>query len=307
MRPYSHINITLVGFGNVGRCILNVLLQEHHRRFRINIVDPSNNVSGSMMDLGHTSMLTKRHQIHWNDDQLFNYSDFIFYSAGISIPLNQNRAYALDQNLEMVKSVFARFKPAKNPIIITISNPVDVVALEILKQTKLSNDNVIGIGTILETLRLTYQFSLVTGIDASEIETLVVGEHGETSVPLISNTFIRNIPVRRLLSDGLIADCIYETRRAAHRIKETQGASFYAASNAAVTAFQRLLEPQSEVMPLSIYHPSEEIFYSAPVQISNGQYIPLILSLDTIELEALESSKEKIRMMSWPRGLGNIA
>lgn len=307
MRPYSHINITLVGFGNVGRCILNVLLQEHHRRFRVNIMDPSNNVSGSMLDLGHASMLTKRHQIHWNDEQLFTQSDFIFYSAGILIPLNQNRAYALDQNIEMVKSVFEGFTSVNNPTVIVITNPVDVIALEVLRQSGLPNDNIVGIGTLVETLRLTHQLSLVTGIDASEIDTLVVGEHGETSVPLISNTFVRNIPVRRLLNDDLIADCIYETRRAAHRIKETQGASFYAAANAAVTVFQRLLEPQSEVMPLSIYHPKEGIFYSAPVQISNGQYVPLILSLDTVELEALESSKEKIRMMSWPHGLGHIA
>ena len=154
MRPYSHINITLVGFGNVGRCILNVLLQDHHRRYRVNILDPSNKVSGSMRDLGHASMLTKRHEIVWNCTDQFNEADFIFYSAGKAIPINETRNFSMADNIATVHEVFQNFTPINNPTIIVISNPVDVVSLEIMKASGVDKDNVIGVGTVIGNAKI---------------------------------------------------------------------------------------------------------------------------------------------------------
>lgn len=298
MISFSHMNISIVGFGNVGRCIVNSLLQDHHRKYRINIIDPSHEVVGSLRDLGHTSMLTKRHQILVNDKIAFNNAHFIFFCAGESIPIGKSRDYGLIKNREIVSQVFSGFEPHNNPTIFTLSNPVDVLALEIMKASGIPPENIIGIGTIVETLRLTHQLSVVSGIDPEEIETIVVGEHGETCVPLISNTFIRDIPVKRLLSDELIADCIYEMRRAAHRIKETQGAAYYAAANAAVFVFHMYLESTNVVLPLSVYHPTDGVFYSSPVEVGRDTIQPVVMHTDSLELHALESSIEKIKSRS---------
>ena len=305
MIDISHVNVTIVGFGNVGKCVLNVMLQDHHRSFNVNILDPDPNISGGLRDLGHACMIAKRHKIIWNSHEAFESADFIIFCAGKAIPIGANRSYALDENRRIVKDVFANYKPKSNPIVIAVSNPVDVISLDILRESGLDAENILGIGTIVETLRLTHQISLVSGIHPSEIETLVIGEHGETMVPLISNTFIRGIPVSKLLEDHLIRDCIYETRRAAHRIKETQYASYFAASNAVIHVFQSILTQNSNPMPLSIFHEDEGLFYSVPVKVTKGgNLLPIVLSIDTNELEALEESKQKIRVVSGIEGLG---
>lgn len=305
MIDISHINVTLVGFGNVGKCVLNVMLQDHHRSFNINILDPDPNISGSLRDLGHACMLAKRHEIIWNSQEAFESADFIIFCAGRAIPIGANRSFALDENRKIVQDVFHNFKAKADPILIVVSNPVDVISLEILQASKLNPENILGIGTIVETLRLTHQLSLVSGIPPSEIDTLVIGEHGETMVPLISNTFIKGIPVSKYLEEHLIRDCIYETRRAAHRIKETQHAAFYAAANAVIHVFQSILTQESNPMPLSIYHEEDGVFYSVPIKVTKGgNLLPIVLSIDTDELEALEESKQKIRLISGVGGAG---
>lgn len=298
MKDYSRINISIIGFGNVGRCILNNLLQDDHRQFLINIIDPSTEISGSQRDLGQAALLDKRHHIVWGSNQLFKEADFIFYSAGVPVPKGKCRDHTLAENRTIVRQVFEGYQPAHSPVIITLTNPLDAIARDILKLTKLPNDNVFGIGTMIETLRMEYLISQVSGVDIDKVHALVVGEHGETMVPILSHTFINDVPIKQTMDEHLISDCVYETRRMPHRIKETQGASYFAASMAATFVLRKLLNGNSSFMPLSIYHEKEDLFYSVPVRFSAHGIEAMVMSLTIDELEALEASKEKIRSMS---------
>jgi L-lactate dehydrogenase len=286
----------LVGFGNIGRCVMNILLQDEKRQFHINVMDPSPTIAGSLRDLGHSIFLTKRHRLSLNDSVRFNQANFIIYAAGSAIPLGKSREYALRDNVRIATEVFRGFIPLANPVLINVSNPVDALTYVLLRLSGLTPDNVVGVGTLVETIRLEYQLAVVSGADPSQIKALVIGEHGETAVPVLSHTFINGVPVAHAIHEELIRDAIYECRRAAYRIKETQGASYFGAANAAVHVLKAYLSLRSDYLPLSILDAQAGIYYSMPVRHCKGLLEPLVLSLDTSELEALEESKGKVAM-----------
>ena len=128
MRPHPII-VTIVGLGNVGRSILHELLCQS-RWLEINIMDPSDQVSGSLLDLGHASMLNGRARFTINNRSKLADSDFIFHCAGVSIPPGHTREYAMYENLHITYDVFSNYEPYKeDPKIIVLSNPLDILSL----------------------------------------------------------------------------------------------------------------------------------------------------------------------------------
>lgn len=295
MENISHIQVSIVGFGNVGRSVLNVLLHEAHHAFHLNVIDPSPEISGSVRDLRHSAMLTKYHRIFVNDYERLERAHFIIFCAGSSIPIGHPREYAMMENAGIAKDVFSELSFSNNPMIIALTNPVDVITDCIRGITGLPYQQVVGIGALIDTLRMECQLSWVTKTNPERVSALVVGEHGETMVPIISQTTVDGAPIRDTLDNAIIRDCIYECRRAAHRIKKTQGASYYAAANAAVHVLNTFLKHEDATLNLSVYDPAEDICYSRPHRLQQGKLTALPLYLESDEHEALEESKEKIR------------
>lgn len=294
------LHISIVGFGNIGRCAVNLLMQDENRHYHFNIIDPSEDIHGSLLDIGQAGLLHKQHDISWNDKSLFEIADFIIYSAGVPVPQGKCRNEKLEENRATVHDVFKNYKPAHLPIIISLTNPLEAIAREILKTTKLPAQKVVGIGTIMESLRMEYYISQITQTPASDIQAMVIGEHGETMVPVLSQTRIAGTPIKNAVPEPVIHDCIYETRRAAHRIKDTQGASYFTAANAAVSVLKSFLLKKPIQQILSIYHPDEDIYYSVPVSLSEKGYAAIPLTLTAEESESLNVSKEQIKAMSTP-------
>ena len=150
------INITIVGFGNIGRCILQQLLYEREHIFNINIIDPGPSLSGSFLDLSHSNALINRHQLSWNSRSYFEISDIIFHCAGPAVPKNSTRLSITKESKEITTSIFKNFRSKVNPFIIVISNPVDVISHLTFQLTGLDPQKIIGTGTLLDTIRMKY-------------------------------------------------------------------------------------------------------------------------------------------------------
>lgn len=298
MTDYSHIQISLIGFGHVGRSILHLLLQERQRQFSINIIDPSHIALGAEFDLGPAHLIEQRHDLFWNDTERLENADFIFYSAGVSVPKGECRDFKVGENRAIVNQVFNGIALKDTTTIITLTNPLDAIALDILIATNLPFENILGIGTLIESARMKYYLSKALKTGAKKIHTLVIGEHGETMVPVLSQTTVNGTPITQVLSKEQIQEIIFAIRTTPQRIKETQPASFYTAATASLRLFEILINPMNEVLPLSIYHENDEIFYTLPVCLSRSGLKTAMPKLSADELESLEWSKRKIRSMS---------
>jgi malate/lactate dehydrogenase len=281
------IQITIIGFGNVGRQILAQLLEEQFRPYNINIVDPNPEIKGSIYDLLPAGNLRKIHRIYLNHETHFNDADFIFYAAGSKIQKGDNKTAILQRDVEDVQRHFENYSPYKIPLIIVISKPVEVLCQAIKNISNLPWASIIGLGTLVDSLRLEYFIAQKLQKQQNEIKAWVLGQHGEYIVPAFSHTLVNGLTVTSFLSKEELEECAQETKNAVHHIEETQGESYFTAAKAAVFLLHAYSSLTQEILPLTVYHPARNIFVSLPVKIGKKQ----IHKVADFELSQLEQNQ----------------
>ena len=129
-------------------------------------------------------------------------SKIIVITASTGVYL-KNRNEMIDAQVKMIRNIANEIKKnCKSPIVLIISNPVDVLTYFFIKETGFSRNNVIGIASALDSSRFRYLLSKKIGINQSQIsDAFVLGEHGDSMVPVFSNTKIdgKNVNVRYTL------------------------------------------------------------------------------------------------------------
>lgn len=289
------IQITIIGFGNVGRQILAQLLEEQFRPYNINIVDPNPEIKGSIYDLLPAGNLRKIHRIYLNHETHFNDADFIFYAAGSKIQKGENKTAILQRNVEDVQRYFENYSPYKIPLIIVISRPVEVLCQAIKSISNLPWASIVGLGTLVDSLRLEYFIAQKLRKAQHVVKAWVLGEHGENLVPAFSHTLVDNQPAATFLTEAELKECVQETKDAINQIEETQGESYYTAAQAAVFLMHAYSSLVQEVLPLAVYHPARNIFVSMPVKIGKKQIHKVVdFELSQAEQNQLEVAIEAI-------------
>ena len=99
------INITVIGFGNVGAALL-LLLLNNARAIRLNVMEPDDQRKGAFLDLAHSMFLYLNKELIVNDQDLLNDSDFIFYTAGKPNVHGRSRLSTAKQNIQLAKELF---------------------------------------------------------------------------------------------------------------------------------------------------------------------------------------------------------
>lgn len=273
------LNITVIGFGNVGST-LTFLLLEHERPLRINVMQNSNHKDGSILDMKHSMSLHPDKEFHVNNKELFNEADFIFYAAGIQNIHGESRLTTAKKNRDLTREIFCNQVFKNNPHIIVISNPVDLITSTLQEVCSLPPMRVLGTGTYLDSIRLSYYLSELSGFAPHEFEAWVLGEHGDSQVPIYSMTKLNNSPIReqKLFTEELLLNAEELTRNAAFQIRETQSGTMYGVSACAVNIMNALLSDKSTLLPLSVMTNSfftdlleinTPISISIPIEVSN--------------------------------------
>jgi L-lactate dehydrogenase len=275
------INVTIVGFGNVGSS-LALLLLNNKQQIRLNIMDPDKQREGAYLDLAHCMNLYPDQELYINDDAMFLDADFIFHTAGTPNIHGESRLSTVEQNVKISEEIFADKKFTKTPYIIAISNPVDVIAYFVSKFTKLPEEHVIGTGTFLDSMRLAYYLSSISNYEAKDFDAIVLGEHGSSQVPIYSKTKIQGNPIldNSEFTSKKLDHAAELTENAAFKIRETQVGTSYGVAKCAETVFNYMVGEKEHFLTLSmltnehyrnLLHLKKDIYISMPVQIKNGK------------------------------------
>ena len=120
------MNITVIGCGETGATVCALLLSKYSQ-ITLNILDPDEGISGRILDLEHAATCNGS-QIHWNDFESASNSDYLFFTAGTRGEKGEDRSKKAKDNKELIASIFSQFKPKTNALIITISNPTEVMS-----------------------------------------------------------------------------------------------------------------------------------------------------------------------------------
>jgi L-lactate dehydrogenase len=295
------INVTVIGFGNVGAMLSTLLLNNIHP-LRLNVMEPDDQKEGALLDLAHSMQLYHNKELKVNNEALFRNADFIFLSAGVPNEQSSSRLSTAKENIQLSKDIFKSKSITKNPYAIIISNPVDITSHAVYQYSGLPAERVIGIGTFLDSIRLSHYLSSLSNFQALDFESWVLGEHGSTQVPIYSKCKLMGKPLLDFseFSPEKLKVAKEKTKNAAFQIRETQKGTKYGVAKCAAMLFDYLLGEEEHQLSLSmltnqhyrsLLQLDHDIYISLPVKIKNGKVsLSNELNLSEQELKALRQS-----------------
>lgn len=230
--------VTVVGAGNVGATCANVMVTTGVAD-EVVLLDIKEGVSeGKAMDIMQTANilgLNTRLTGVTNDYEATAGSDVVVITSGIPRKPGMTREELIGVNAGIVKSVTENLlKYSPNAIIICISNPMDTMTYLIHKVTNLPKNRIIGMGGALDSARFKYFLSNALNANPTEIEGIVIGGHGDTTmIPLTRYAAYRGIPASTLLSAEELQKVAADTMVGGATLTKLLGTSAWYAPGAA--------------------------------------------------------------------------
>ena len=249
--------VTVVGAGNVGATCANVLVTSQIAD-EVVLLDIKEGVSeGKAMDIMQTASildLESRLVGVTNDYEVTAGSDVVVITSGIPRKPGMTREELIGVNAGIVKSVTESvLKYSPNAIIVCVSNPMDTMTYLIHKTSGLPKNRIIGMGGALDSARFKYFLSIALGANAKEVEGIVIGGHGDTTmIPLTRYAAYRGVPASEFISEELLAKVAADTMVGGATLTKFLGTSaWYAPGAAAAQVVGAILGDQKKLISCS--------------------------------------------------------
>lgn len=291
--------VTIVGAGNVGATCANVLAHEDICNEIVLIDIQGNMAKGKALDTWQQAPVDGYStRVNGGDDYaLTANSDIVIITAGIPRKPGMSRDDLISTNAKIVVSVTQNIlKYSKNPIIIVVSNPLDVMTYACWKASGLSDKRVFGMAGVLDTARYRAFLAEEIGCSPKDIQAMLMGGHGDTMVPLPRYTTVSGIPVSELVKKERLDAIIERTKFGGGELVNLMGTSaWYAPGAAAAQMAVSILKNENRIYPCCVrlngQYKLKDIFVGAPVKLGRKGIQEIIkLRLKKDELELLHKS-----------------
>ena len=237
-------------------------------------------------------------------------SDVIIITAGVPRKPGMSRDDLLGINLKIIKQVAEGIKKhSSDAFVICITNPLDVMVMAFQKYSNLPTNKVVGMAGILDSSRFKLFLSLELNVPVKEIETMVMGGHGDTMVPLPRFTKVSGKPLLNLVSEGKISlerleGINQRTRDGGAEIVKflEKGSAFYAPAAAGVEMASAYLNDKKKILPCAAYLSGEYgingLYAGVPVVIGkNGAEKIEEINLDDKEKKEFMNSIDAVKKL----------
>lgn len=249
--------VTVVGAGNVGATCANVLVTNSVAD-EVVLIDIKEGLSeGKAMDIMQTANILNintRLTGVTNDYSKTADSDVVVITSGIPRKPGMTREELIGVNAGIVKSVTESvLKYSPNAIILCVSNPMDTMTYLIHKTSGLPKNRIIGMGGALDSARFKYFLSQALGANATEVEGIVIGGHGDTTmIPLTRYAAYRGIPASSLMDAEKLQKVAADTMVGGATLTKLLGTSaWYAPGAAAAQVVAAVLHDQKKLISCS--------------------------------------------------------
>jgi len=229
-------------------------------------------------------------------------------TAGSAQRPGETRLDLTTRNTEIFRQIIPQIaKHNPEGILLIATNPVDVLTYASQKFSGLSPRQVFGSGTILDTARFRYLLSQHFGVDARSVHAYIIGEHGDSEVPVWSLANIAGMHIPEFCAfngyncnDPELENIFERTRDAAYQIISRKGATYYAIGSGLLRIVEAVLRDQNTVLSISSliedYYGLNDVCFSLPTIIDRGGVERVLhLELDPTEIEGLRSSAEVLK------------
>ncbi len=230
-------------------------------------------------------------------------SDIVVVTAGFPRKPGMSRDDLLKANYDVVKAVIesiAKYSP--NAILIIVTNPLDAMAQTAYRVSGFSKNRVIGMAGVLDSARMSTFVAQELGVSVENVNSFVLGGHGDDMVPLPRYSTVAGIPLPDLLPKERIDAIVDRTRKGGLEIVNLlkTGSAFYAPSAAVVEMVEAILKDKKKILPCAVYLEGEygirDLFVGVPVKLGeDGAEQVIEIKLTPEENAALQKSASSVR------------
>ncbi len=226
----------------------------------------------------------------------------IVIAAGANQKPGETRLDLLSRNLAIFDQIITQIVAHnREAILLVVTNPVDLLTYYTWKKSGLPAARVIGSGTVLDTARLKAMIGQRLSVDPRNVHSFIIGEHGDSEVPVFSSANISGINLDdfcRIAGIENYGELLYgmfeEVRDSAYRIIEGKGATYYAIAQAVLRITRSIMRDENSVLPVSTvvegHYGVRDICLGVPA-IVGAEGVKEVLDLPLDEKEAVLVAK----------------
>ena len=301
--------ISLIGAGQIGGTLAHLIaLKELGDVVLFDVAEGL--AKGKALDIAQSSGVSgfNVNLIGTNNYEDIKNSDVIIITAGVPRKPGMSRDDLLGINLKIIKQVAQGVKSnSPNAFVICITNPLDVIVMAFQKYSGLPTNKVVGMAGILDSSRYKYFLSKELKEPVNNIETFVLGGHGDTMVPMLNHTLINKKSLSDLIKSKKISkekvdEIINKTRKGGAEIVKLleKGSAFYAPAASGVEMAESYLKNLKKTLPCAAYLKGEygfkDLYAGVPVVIgTKGVEKVLEIKLDANEKKNFEISIKAVK------------
>ena len=298
--------ISLIGAGQIGGTLAHLItikeladvvlfdIDEGLAKGKALDIAQSTSVSGSNINL-----------IGTNNYENTKNSDVIIITAGIPRKPGMSRDDLLETNLKIIKQVAQGIKKnSPNAFVICITNPLDVIVMAFQKYSGLPTNKVVGMAGILDSSRFKYFLSQELRIPVKNVESLVLGGHGDTMVPMPNQTRVSGKLVNELIKKDKLKLIVERTRQGGAEIGKLlqKGSAFYAPAASGIEMAESYIKDLKKTLPCAAYLDGEygvkSLYAGVPVIIGNNGVEKVVeLTLDKNEKTNFDLSIKAVKKL----------
>ncbi|MGD8748735.1 MAG: L-lactate dehydrogenase [Balneolaceae bacterium] len=254
-------SVAIIGTGNVGAAAAYALFNQRIVSEIILVDLNKERAEGEAMDLMHGQLLVGNVKVRAGNYEDLKDTQVVVVTAGVGQKsADESRLELLNRNAAVFKSIISELDNyAPNAILIIATNPVDILTYVSQTLSSRNPQRIIGTGTLLDTARFRSLLGRYYDVDPRSVHAYILGEHGDSEVPIWSQANIGGKPIVHSTIMGKpynreALDQIYkESRNAAYEIIKRKGFTNLAIGVVIARIVQGILEDEKSVIPVSVY------------------------------------------------------
>jgi malate dehydrogenase len=220
-------------------------------------------------------------------------SDIVIITAGQGRTPGMSRIDLMEKNARIVRSIVKEVvKYAPKCKLMIVTNPVDIMTYVAYKESGFERNRVFGMGNILDTLRFRSYIAAELNVSREDVRALVIGEHGDSMVPLVECSSVSGIPITQLLGNEQIEKILGITLSSGSDVIKLKGATIYAPAAVIAIMADAILKGRNRVMGASTYLQGEYGFSDVSIG------VPLVLGRNGVEriltLELMPETRKRL-------------
>lgn len=292
--------VSIIGLGNVGATVAHTLV-ERRLSDSIALFDKKEGLVNAEINDLRDGMVRRDGNVEitaGSKKDLAN-SDIIIFAPG-DISILQNSSDRLEE-FKYTRTCVEEWAPIIKDsgfegIIVSITNPCDVIAEYLQKLTELPKERVIGTGTIIDTARMKNAVAKYVGLDPDSIDGYVIGEHGNSQFVAWSKVSIATQALNKILDDKSFDQIEEAARMKGFEIIQGKGYTSYGIANAATIIVETIFNDSKTILPVSSYSSEAGCYIGHPAVVGRQGIIrDFHLELDEKEQEKWNHSVETIK------------